>query len=131
MLVRDTLPAILWAWIIFVESSVPGSKVPSTPLGFDKLVHFFIFFVFCWLTFRATGALSPKFVPWMRVYLALVITVLYGFTDEFHQLYVPGRTADMYDMAADSLGGIFFVGLAIVGRKKIKSTTDTNVNKTL
>lgn len=64
----------------------------------------------------------------MRLYLALVITIVYGFTDEFHQLYVPGRSADIYDMGADALGGIAFIGLAIAARTLKKSLGETNRN---
>ena len=126
--VRKVLPAIVWAAIIFVESSIQGSKVPSTPVGFDKLVHAAIFFVLCWLIFRATADMPQSITRPMRLYLALVITIVYGFTDEFHQLYVPGRTADIYDMAADGFGGIVFVGLAIAGRTWMKRTPETREN---
>ncbi len=124
--VRNILPAIVWAAIIFVESSITGSKIPSTPIGFDKLIHIAIFFIFCWLTFRATVEMPPNITRPMRLYLALVITIVYGFTDEFHQLYVPGRSADMYDMAADGLGGIVFVGLAIASQRWMKRVAKTN-----
>jgi VanZ family protein len=31
---------------------------------------------------------------------------LYGITDEFHQSFIPGRTADALDVAADVAGGL-------------------------
>jgi len=37
--------------------------------------------------------------------LAVVLTVLYGVSDEFHQHFVVGRTADVYDVLADLVGG--------------------------
>lgn len=44
--------------------------------------------------------------------LALMITVLYGLTDEFHQIFVVGRTSRFMDVAADGVGGL----LAEAGR---------------
>ena len=38
--------------------------------------------------------------------LALMITVLYGLTDEFHQVFVQARTARLEDVVADGVGGI-------------------------
>jgi VanZ family protein len=38
--------------------------------------------------------------------LALTITVLYGLTDEFHQIFVIDRTARLADVIADGVGGI-------------------------
>jgi VanZ family protein len=34
---------------------------------------------------------------------------VYGASDEFHQRFVPGRTADVLDWLADSLGACAFV----------------------
>ena len=39
--------------------------------------------------------------------LILMITTAYGLTDEFHQRFVPGRTADVRDLAADTIGALF------------------------
>jgi VanZ family protein len=36
--------------------------------------------------------------------LAVTLTVAYGATDEFHQRFVAGRTADLADLAADAAG---------------------------
>ena len=121
--VRNVLPALLWGGLIFVESSIPGKTLPATPVGTDKLAHIAIYFVFCWLSFRALRR-SPSFLlSKMSPFLAVVVTVLYGFSDEFHQLYVPGRSADMFDLAADAAGGILFIALMMVARRKNTSST--------
>jgi VanZ family protein len=38
--------------------------------------------------------------------LALMITLLYGLTDEFHQIFVDTRTARLIDVVADGAGGM-------------------------
>lgn len=46
--------------------------------------------------------------------LALMITVLYGLTDEFHQIFVQARTARLEDVVADGVGGIIaLAGISI------------------
>jgi VanZ family protein len=112
--VRYHLPPLVWAAIIFVESSIPGHAFPSTPLGTDKVVHVGIFFILGWLSHRAFTHQSSELISKLSLYLTQVVTILYGFADEFHQLYVPGRTADMYDMAADALGGFLFIVVFLV-----------------
>jgi VanZ family protein len=42
--------------------------------------------------------------------LAAAITIVYGVTDEFHQSFVPGRSADAYDLAADAAGALAGTG---------------------
>lgn len=112
--IRYHLPPLVWAAIIFVESSIPGHAFPSTPLGTDKLLHVAIFFILGWMLHRAFTHQSSQLVSKMSLYLTLVVTILYGFSDEFHQLFVPGRSADMYDMAADAFGGFLFIVVFLV-----------------
>ena len=44
---------------------------------------------------------------------AVAISSLYGVTDEYHQLFVPGRSFDVLDMLADALGSV--VGASAMG----------------
>lgn len=42
---------------------------------------------------------------------AVLIASLYGVSDEFHQFFVPGRVASVFDVFADVVGsilGVFF-----------------------
>ena len=42
---------------------------------------------------------------------AWTIATVYGVTDEFHQSFVPGRTADPRDLLADGVGAALGLGL--------------------
>lgn len=43
-----------------------------------------------------------------RLYIwALLLTALYAGSDEFHQLYVPGREGQLRDVVIDTCGGLF------------------------
>jgi VanZ family protein len=45
-----------------------------------------------------------------KLYLyALIITIGYAATDEFHQMFVPGRAGSPLDVAIDSIGAGFGV----------------------
>jgi len=108
---RYQLPLFVWAVIIFWLSSLtalPHVKVPI--IGADKLAHMSIFFVFCWFSRRALffQTALPIFRRWSLV-SAFFLTCLYGYFDEVHQLYVPGRTYDYFDMLADAIGALLFV----------------------
>jgi len=98
------LPALLYAAVIFALSAQanPLQSLPPEILVHDKLLHL--------LEYAVLGALL---VPGLRLagfsargalLLAVALASLYGVTDEVHQSFVPGRTADVFDWMADTVG---------------------------
>ena len=49
--------------------------------------------------------------PTSAMLIAASFTILYGFSDEFHQYFVPGRFADPADFAADAAGALLATAL--------------------
>ena len=91
------LPAAAWAGLIYWLSSLPTVPAPEVPY-IDKVAHFGAYGVL--------GALLAFAAHRSRVPLAaaVVLGVLYGASDEIHQMYVPGRSADVLDWCADAAG---------------------------
>jgi len=109
----DQLPAILWAAFIFILSSMPASAFPHISFpGADKLVHLGLFFILAMLTERAfrRQALIPRLQSWSVVW-AVGLSLLYGSFDEIHQIFVPSRSPDLTDVAADFVGALIFAFL--------------------
>ncbi len=50
---------------------------------------------------------------WKRIATALCLTACYACTDEFHQLFVPGRAGQIVDVCIDSCGGIIGILLTL------------------
>jgi VanZ family protein len=101
----------LWLWgpvaaylvAIFLESSV--SQVPELPTAVtDKDAHGFLYAGLALLILRALAGASWRNVTIPAGVAAVVLSAAYGATDEFHQRFVPGRTADLLDLAADTAG---------------------------
>lgn len=81
-----------------------------------KLAHFAIYFVLGVLVLQALRASGND---WKRaIPMALTICVLYAISDEFHQLFVPGRGAQFTDVILDSAGSALGVYL-FLGWKKL------------
>ena len=107
-LLRYQFPAVVWALLIFILSSIPASKLPKISIvGFDKIVHGSLFFILGVLVHRA---LEPRVqtdrFDWRRVIISVGVVIIYGASDELHQAWVPGRRVDILDLTADSVGGI-------------------------
>jgi VanZ family protein len=94
---------VAWMGVIFFLSS--QSRLPDLSTSFsdalqDVLGHFVAYGALAVLAFWALegfGAARPA--VW-----ALVVALLYGLSDEFHQAFVPGRHPDPFDIATDLAG---------------------------
>ena len=111
-IIHNQLPIFLWGMAIFVSSSIPSDQLPPLAVfGFDKLVHFAIFLVFCWLSHRALRLQeSFRFLQSHSLKASIAITVVYGILDELHQSFVPGRNSSAYDVIADAIGAVLYGG---------------------
>lgn len=103
------LPFLLWVICIFAISSIPRVPVIKSPISLDKLAHMALFLVLSWLGWRAFWHQAK--IGWLHrgaVLAAILFSVLYGVLDEIHQLYVPGRNSDVFDVLADVTGALIF-----------------------
>jgi len=101
------LPVILYATLIFYFSSIPGERIPQLFQGDDILAHITEYFIFALLLSRAFKAYLIKQGYLVRLLWVLIVGVLYAVSDEFHQSFVPGRTASFFDLSMDSIGILF------------------------
>ncbi len=103
-LLTHWLPLGLYAAGIFFASSLPKPPPLPSVAGADKVLHFAAYAGLAVLCARAFRRRWPGLSPWGLGNLSLLAVALYGLTDEFHQAFVPGRTADPWDWLADILG---------------------------
>ena len=73
-----------------------------------KSAHFTEYFVFGALLFRAVRGPRSGW-RWSWGLIALLIAAAYSASDEFHQVYVPGRMASPYDSLLDTVGATFAI----------------------
>lgn len=111
LLVRWSLVAV-WMVLIFILSAIPSlhSGLREDFL-LRKLAHMAEYAVLFVLLLRAIDVNNR--LMWKHYCLAALLAVLYAFTDEWHQLYVPGREGSVRDVIIDSAG---IVGALVVLR---------------
>lgn len=105
-LIASWVPVALYASLIFVLSSLSNPPlVPEWDLpNIDKLYHVLEYAVLAFLLIRALGATFPARPMLQLIIWGVVLTALYGLTDELHQAFTPGRTMSVYDALADAVG---------------------------
>ncbi|EKE04954.1 MAG: phosphotransbutyrylase [uncultured bacterium] len=117
-LLKFWLPPVLWAGLIFTFSSFPTVKTSEFFLGdfiLKKTAHIIEYGVLATLLYRAmiNSGVEKKKSMW----LAVIIAVLYGITDEVHQSFTPGRGPAVRDVLIDTSGALIFI-YGIVGNIK-------------
>jgi len=124
---RRWWPALAWAVVISIFSTGAFTSentnrviipilhwlLPRMPMETLQLIHHYIrksahfaeYFIFSILLLRAIrGPKRGIRLAWAL--LAIAIVACYASLDEFHQSFVPGRTAAVGDVMIDTSGGI-------------------------
>ena len=134
-------PVLLWAVLIFLASTdaLSGSNtavlvrplhwlfphLSDATLNFihgviiRKGAHFTEYAIFGLLAARAFHTSSRQMLRTHWFIMALFVVVVYSLTDEFHQSFVPTRTASIYDSMIDTCGGLAALCLVHIRRKSI------------
>ncbi len=102
--VRAWGPVVLWMALIFFVSAqsrlptLPGAAADKAVKKGGHLIEYAILAGLCWRALRLTTSRRRTAA------IALLITVLYALSDEFHQLFVAGRNGTMTDVLVDTIG---------------------------
>ena len=110
-------PVVLQMALIFVASS-SSSPDPLPGRFLDKVLHLAVYAVLGALIARALAGGRLVTVTWRHAALAVLLSTLYGISDEWHQSFVPGRTPDPMDVLADLAGASAGAAtIVVLGRK--------------
>jgi VanZ family protein len=106
--------------VIFWFSSQPVLPRPDSDLLnliIRKTAHFTVFGVLALFYLWAIG-------DWRNRWLALLLTVVYAISDEYHQSWTPLRHPAWTDVVIDSAGALTALWLLpVLGRSAIAGTT--------
>jgi VanZ family protein len=108
------LPAVFIMMVIFMFSSLPASRLPyygSYDLLIKKGGHAIGYGL---LGLAYFFALPPSLRSASRWTLSLMMAILFGLSDEFHESFVAGRNSSLVDVAIDAVGAALFLTLAVI-----------------
>lgn len=115
--------ALLWTFLVSILSLITISRDIGSSLKIpnkDKIVHFVFYFVFVvlWYRYLATTDYTKK----VRV-IILLSAIGYGILIEICQgMFTVSRTADVFDVVANSFGAFIAFILTILFNRNKKTT---------
>lgn len=109
----------------FLFPHAPEATITAYHAFIRKCAHFTEYAVLAFFAIRAFSAASVPFIKKGRFWLAAVLVLLVAATDEFHQSFVPSRTASIYDVLLDCTGGITMVFIYWLSTKPRRGSLKT------
>ena len=110
------LPTLFWCTLIFILSSKPTTQASYFDLIdfiIKKSAHIFIYAMLYFLVFRAVNEVKIEFInkrikikytSGSSFFIPFLFCLLYAISDEYHQSFIPGRTARIRDIGFDFIG---------------------------
>lgn len=104
---------------IFYLSSHPVAEIVKwfPIIARLKLVHMveygFLYYLYWWALRKTTSFDNTEAFS-----VAFMLTLIYGLTDEFHQIFVIGRTARLMDAIANMVGAVVVQAGILSARKQ-------------
>jgi VanZ family protein len=138
-------PLIIWAALIFIGSSSLLSA-SNTSMFLERPLHWLLpqageatlrvlhitvrkaghlteYAILALLAARAFRTSARELLRSRWFWASLFLVIAYSLTDEFHQSFVPSRTASIYDCMIDTLGGL--TALALLALRKRREVWNT------
>ena len=124
---------ILWLLVIFIFSNQDGTTSTALTNGVLEKYLFFIdsdmFFIVIRKIAHITeylilGILVFSFVNEFKIdrkiIISLLICLIFSSLDEFHQLFIPGRTGKILDVFIDMIGVLLGIGVLLLIHKNLR-----------
>ena len=131
------IPAIIWMLFIFIMSHTNGNSSSSQSNFIAEIILKVINIDYNTLTFLIRKAAHmgeyalllffiyyafKKSTTYKYIFsLSLLVTFLYACSDEFHQLFIPGRSGQLKDVLIDTIGGLFMLLVIYLWQRKKSS----------
>jgi VanZ family protein len=120
--------ALFWALFMLALTSWPSPPeipVVSAIPDFDKLVHASLYGVFGFLLYFSIAwkGQTPARISWGRALAVAALVAAWGSLDEVHQIWIPGRSAEVADAVTDTIAGLAGALVASAGAaRRVRST---------
>ncbi|MGB5287543.1 MAG: VanZ family protein [Ignavibacteriaceae bacterium] len=120
------IPLFVYWLVLFTATSLPAYNLPKLGLS-DKINHLVAYFLLAiLLNLTLIYQRKSRFLFERAAIATFIICLLYGAVDEIHQMFVPGRFAEILDWVADGSGAILGVFLVYFLKNKLNYNLEFN-----
>lgn len=132
--IKYFIPALIWMIFIFIMSHTNGNDSSNQSNFIAEIVLRFIDIDVETLTFliRKAAHMSEYAILLLLIYyglsntitykynllISLATTFIYACSDEFHQLFIPGRSGQFKDVLIDTSGGLIMLLIIYLWQRK-------------
>ena len=109
-----TILIITAGYILYISSL---TKDPTQIIMFPYKSIIYHFGIFMLLTFFSMISFSKGGKRRDYIFVGILFSMLYAVSDEFHQVFIAGRSASLGDLLTDSIG-IILAGISYLNRHK-------------
>lgn len=104
---RYSIAVLLYCAAIFWLSAQPVSIKPELDIpGLDKAIHMALYSGLAVLVSIGMRRSGQHYSPRVQLLFPIAFCLMYGITDEIHQLFTPHRSFQLSDIFFDTLGPI-------------------------
>lgn len=124
---------ILWLLVIFIFSNQDGTTSTALTNGVLEKYLFFIDSDIFFIVIRKIAHITEYLILEILVFsfvnelnidrkiiVSLLICLILSSIDEFHQLFIPGRTGKILDVFIDMIGALLGIGVLSLVHKNLR-----------
>ena len=138
------IPAIIWMIFIFIMSHTNGNEssnqsnfIVKIVLEFININHETLSFMIRKIAHMSEYAILLLFIYYglyktitykYQLLISLLITFIYACSDEFHQLFIPGRSGQFIDILIDTSGALIMLLIIYLWQKRKKPSQSMSLS---
>jgi VanZ family protein len=120
----DNTSRVIGPLLVWLFPTISPAQLDHAHHLIRKAAHFTEYAIFAFLAARALARSSQPVLRHGWFLISLLMVISYALVDEFHQSFVPSRTASIYDSLIDMSGGlcallVYALWLKLRGRRGV------------
>lgn len=116
----DNTSGLLRSLLVRLFPQISEERLAFLHFVIRKLAHLSAYAVLALLAVRAFASSSRRVLSEHWITTSVLLIVAYALLDEFHQSFVPSRSASIFDSLIDIAGGLFTLICVVIFKRHLR-----------